>query len=313
MICYLIDVTGTCNLTCPSCPVGNSQDTDRPKGFMDVKLFNEIIEKIVKDMPPGYIYLFNWGEPFLHPELPAFVQTVKKHGMRCRLSSNFNAVNNLEEVLRENPDYLRISLSGYYQHTYSQTHKGGNVNVVKSNMLDLRMLLNKLNSPLHVAVAYHRYIHNVGEETLKVIELCKMLNFNLEAVWAYLMPLEKLLAYYEGTLPEKDMKLVNLLAIRPEEAKQVSMKYKYPDCPLRATQMAINFDGSVALCCAVYDQKYNIAQNFLNKSFAELQAAKYSHPMCSICMSHAAHTTILFGGIHELNAIAAKRLSHLKS
>ncbi|MBU7008566.1 MoaA/NifB/PqqE/SkfB family radical SAM enzyme [Peptococcaceae bacterium DYL19] len=276
-----------------------------------MKLFNEIVKKIVMEMPPGFIDLFNWGEPFLHPELPAFVQTVKKHGMRCRLSSNFNAVSKLEEVLREKPDYLRISLSGYDQQTYSQTHKKGNVNVVKSNMLELRMLMNKLNSAVHVAVAYHRYIHNVGENHLKVKELCKILNFNLEAVWAYLMPLEKLLAYYEGTLPEKDLELVNLLVIRPEESKQVSMKYKTPDCNLRRTQMAINVDGSVALCCVVYDQKYTIAQNFLDKTFAELQNAKYTHPMCSICMSHAAHTTYQFGGIHELYAIATNRLSHL--
>ncbi len=46
---YAIDVVGTCNLRCPTCPVGNSPLGARPKGFMEVDLFRRIIAKVVAD------------------------------------------------------------------------------------------------------------------------------------------------------------------------------------------------------------------------------------------------------------------------
>src|SRR5262249_38854706 len=46
---FVIDIVGTCNLRCPTCPVGNSPE--RPKGFMDLALFERIIAKIRRESP----------------------------------------------------------------------------------------------------------------------------------------------------------------------------------------------------------------------------------------------------------------------
>ena len=46
---YAIDVVGTCNLRCPTCPVGNFTAADRPKGFMEPELFERILDKIVAE------------------------------------------------------------------------------------------------------------------------------------------------------------------------------------------------------------------------------------------------------------------------
>lgn len=51
---FLIDVTGTCNLRCPSCPVGNFKEKlneQRVKGFMPLDYFYRVIEKIKKECP----------------------------------------------------------------------------------------------------------------------------------------------------------------------------------------------------------------------------------------------------------------------
>jgi len=42
---FNIDVLGSCNLRCPSCPVGNSRDVRLPTGFMEPPLLAAIIAK----------------------------------------------------------------------------------------------------------------------------------------------------------------------------------------------------------------------------------------------------------------------------
>jgi len=48
---YTIDIVGTCNLRCPTCPVGNSPAAERPKGFMPVDVFERILGKISRESP----------------------------------------------------------------------------------------------------------------------------------------------------------------------------------------------------------------------------------------------------------------------
>ena len=53
---YNIDIAGTCNLGCASCPVGNTplgsvSRGERPRGFMPFELFAQIVEKIARETP----------------------------------------------------------------------------------------------------------------------------------------------------------------------------------------------------------------------------------------------------------------------
>jgi len=305
---YHIDIIEACNLRCPSCPQGNFRDANRAKGMMEVATFEAIVEKITHETPVEYIGLYSWTEPLLHPQLPKFIEIVKAHGFRCQLSSNLNLVRNLEEVLRAGPDNLTVSLSGFYQKTYEQTHRGGNIETVKANMRKLRELMDAMNSSLQVTVAYHKYRHNLGDDLRKMKALCKELRFDLNATWAFLMPLEKMLAYYQGNLPEEDQALVKLMVINPDEQKAITMKNREDDCALRRGQTMINADGSVALCCAVFDSQYNIAPSFLEVSHKELQKRKYKHPLCATCMAHAIHKTSVYDQAREWDVVANRNL-----
>jgi hypothetical protein len=286
---------------------------------MDINLFEDIIKKIVKEGPAGsMIGLFNWAEAFLHPKLPQFIEIINKYGLFSMLSTNLNKTTNLTEIVKANPSHLRISLSGYYQQTYSKTHTKGNIEIVKENMYKLREIMNSLDSKLRVEVCYHKYIHNMREDYKMMELLAKKLGFIFNPVWAFFTPYEKLLNYYENKdkLSSEDKDVIDLLAISPEEYKQVSLKYKEQDCSLRSSQMAISADGSVPLCCAVYDRKYNISESFLDNSHEELQKKKYSNPACATCMKHGIHMTYIYGGdkgYPELNEIGEKNIKSTKA
>lgn len=293
---YNIDIIGSCNLRCPSCPVGNMKVKNRYRGLMDIILFEEIIKKAKKETPNiSYVNLVNWAEPFLHPKLPEFIKILNKYELNSVISTNFNKSDNLFEIIKANPSQLYISLSGFYQNTYSKTHKNGNIEVVKENMFKLSEIMNILNSKSSVSVIYHKYNHNMGEDFERMSSLCMELGFFFFHRCALLLPLEKLLDYYEDKkrLSEQDNELINLLLINPDEFKNHFLKYKKTDCSLRSNQMTLNSDGSVALCCATYFS--NISDNFLNLSFEKLQKRKYSSEICKTCMKYAIHLTYTTG------------------
>ncbi|MBL8825980.1 MAG: radical SAM protein, partial [Planctomycetaceae bacterium] len=160
---FVIDVVGNCNLRCPSCPVGN-MGAINPNGLLDVELFKKLMAKGAKDYNISHVELYNWAEPFLHPELPKLIQIVKSYDLPCWLSSNLNVIRNVEEALRANPDFLRISLSGFTQPVYEEGHAKGNVERVKANMRLLSEARRKVgNCTTNIQVFYHKYKYNLHE------------------------------------------------------------------------------------------------------------------------------------------------------
>ncbi len=308
---YNIDVLGGCNLSCPSCPVGSMREVATPKTLMSPQVFEEIVLKIKRETPgTTHVSLYNWTEPILHPELPRLLSVARRHALPVALSCNFNTCRNLEGVLAEEPMSFRISVSGFFQKTYERTHRNGDIAKVKANMRLLRETMDRLDSMMQVHVAYHCYVDNLGEDYTRMRDFCTSLGFFFLPMWAYVTSIEKLLDVYEGReLGQQDRSVLGLLAVSPEEAREVARRRASADCVLRSHQTTINSDGSVALCCGVYDRKANIAPHFLDVSFEELQTAKYKHPLCGRCMSHGIHDLLTYTDFASWNRFAAVRIS----
>lgn len=283
---YAIDVVGTCNLRCPTCPVGNSPAAERPKGFMEPELFERVLDKIVAervaDRPE--VWLFNWGEPLLHPELPALITAVKRRGLRCHLSTNLNVERSLREVVRAAPDDLKVSLSGFTPETYARTHVRGHLALVKSNLYRLRHDLDRCGVATRVWVGHHLY-KGTESQVADVAALCRELGFEHHPMPAFYMPLERLVDVLDGRRPP-DPTWELLIQAPPVYLERIrGRRSEQHDCELRFNQTVINHDGSVALCCCVYERENMLGLSFLDTPHAELEAAKYRHPMCRTCMA----------------------------
>lgn len=283
---YTIDIVGTCNLRCPSCPVGNSPHSGRGKGFMPLALFQRILQKIGRETPVAepQVWLYNWGEPLLHPELPAFVEAVRQAGFSSHLSSNLNVENGLKALIKANPDTLKISWSGFSQASYGVTHERGDVQLLKSNLYRLRSYLDRYRVGTRVWVGHHLYRNNLAEQQ-QVIDLCAELGFAYHPVQAFFQPLERVRDLLDGRVDETRHPVLQQLLVDPRDyvpniRQRRDGQY---DCELRFNQTVINHDGKVALCCGVYEPRNMLGVDFIDTPAECLEAMKYRHPFCTEC------------------------------
>lgn len=276
---------------------------------MKKELFQAIIEKIVKDYGASDIYLYNWGEPLLHPQLPEMIEQIVKKGCQCYLSSNLNFMPNSEALLSAKPYVLRISCSGFRQEIYGVTHRNGNIEKVKANMQLLSAALRKTGSSTMIHVFYHRYLHNMEDE-YPMKRFARKLGFGFHPVWAQMMPAEKVVAYLEpqaekNAITPDDRDLIARLALPLDAAIKCAQGYHSAHCGLRTGQTVLNTDGDVLLCCAIYDRSRFTIGHFLSSSHDELQNTKNIHPYCAICMKHGIHVLYGNGGAYEFDKLAA--------
>ncbi|GHV68812.1 hypothetical protein FACS1894199_16610 [Bacteroidia bacterium] len=280
---YFIDISGTCNLVCPSCPRGNSPQ-NAIKGFMDIALFKAIVEKIQseeKNLMP--LALYNWGEPFLHPNLADFIRHLKEKNIYTVLSSNMSLEKSIDAALRANPDWLKISLSGYYQATYATTHTGGNSNLVKSNLYRIKYLIDKYKLTTKVEVNYHKYLNNLGEDWQKMKDLCQELDFILHDVEAYFMPIERKIDHYNHKLVKHLEELQNLFINKAVlDVNSTPERVKLP-CFYQSKQVAIDCNGKVQLCCQTYDDINTFDIDYLRTPLQTIVDRKLQHKFCDEC------------------------------
>ncbi len=284
---YSIDIVGTCNLRCPSCPVGNTDLGQRPQGFMQLDLFKDILAKIIQESPDPepQIWLFNWGEPLLHPQVAGFVQAINEHGLKSYLSSNLNVRKGIDSLIAAAPTDLKISLSGASKETYAQTHVRGKFDLVVENMHKIRRALDRHQSDTHVWVGQHIYQHNLNEIS-QMAELCRQLKFAHHPIPAFYQPLEALLEIAQ----EKDINAPVLDLLLEHPAKYIRRFQEHRDnrydCELRFNQTVINYDGSVALCCSVYKPENQLGISFLGQNFSAIEKLKYQHSFCTSCYKY---------------------------
>ena len=289
---YAIDVVGGCNLRCPTCPVANQPDM--PKGFMTPALFERIVGKIVRERGAQHpdIWLFNWSEPLLHRDLPHFIRHLRRAGLTSLVSSNLQIGKRIEDVIKAAPDRLKVSLSSLRQDIYGKTHHPGDIAKVVENLRHLARLRDRHRLHTEIWIGHHLY-RNTLEEQEAVRRLAEELGFGYRPAQAIMAPIEKVLDMQSGRGGPLDAIAAQLIddpvAIACEAAKHRSGAV---DCELRFNMTAINYDGTVSLCCASTQSLSPVPGRkiaFLERDGAQLDELKYRHAFCATCMKNNLH------------------------
>jgi hypothetical protein len=268
-------------------------DEPRPKGLMDLAVFERILQKISLDRPntPVIVHLFNWGEPLLHPQLDQFVHSIRARGWQSIVSTTLNVGRGLDKLVTAAPDILKVSVSGWSQQEYGQTHVRGDIERVKENLHELRRLLDartpeqKAQKPVMVMLGYHLYKHN-QEGAHHCRKLADALGFVYSENNAVIQPIERNLDLLAGRADPLTQDIAEKLLIHPREISRRHQQQRSGqfDCELRFNMTAINVDASVALCCGTFSRNLQIHTDFLAADVAELEQAKYTNDFCAECM-----------------------------
>ncbi|MEK3661920.1 hypothetical protein BSK49_10795 [Paenibacillus odorifer] len=74
---YQVEISNYCNLECVYCPHPHQT---RKKGFMSFKTFKDAVELVIR-CEQKEIYLHNFGEPLLHPDIILFINYSIEKGL----------------------------------------------------------------------------------------------------------------------------------------------------------------------------------------------------------------------------------------
>jgi MoaA/NifB/PqqE/SkfB family radical SAM enzyme len=157
---YTIDPLNVCNLRCPLCPTGLGT-LGRERGKMTPEQFYGLIDQVA---PYAYsVEMYNWGEPFLHPQIFEMIKYASSKRIAVRLSSNMNRFSPemAMKAVQSGLDAVLVSVDGATQEVYEKYRRGGNLERVLENVrmlvdakkkagsrtpfITLRMLVNKYN------------------------------------------------------------------------------------------------------------------------------------------------------------------------
>ncbi|MGL4208871.1 MAG: radical SAM protein [Candidatus Adiutrix sp.] len=296
---YMIDVSGLCNLRCPSCPRGNFKP--QPKsGFMTPDYFDLLLEKIIKDDPfVGAVALYQWGEPLLNKHLPEIIRRANLRGVRTALSSNLNIRTDFSEVIKAGPAWFRVSTSGWGQN-YEQTHLGGNWELFIKNLHHLKQLAESFAPDMTIEVFYHIYKDRAADYD-KMKQLCQSLGVDLRVRHAALAPLDNVADIVAGRpLNDEVTQVLTMQSLTIFEAMEIAKTQKDRPCPY-ARFLWITWDGFLPRCSEWFHPDYLLVDTpFLETPLAQIQEAFAHSPHCRFCKENAIHRCFVIYGDENL-------------
>jgi radical SAM protein with 4Fe4S-binding SPASM domain len=129
----VIDPVNMCNLRCPLCPTGLGIQ-DYEGHMMSLGAFESIVNKFPRLEKIG---LYNWGEPFLNPDIFGMIKYAEKKNIEVSIHTNFSIRKDpvfFRNIIDSGLNHLTVSLDGASEETYSKYRLGGDFKLVLANI-----------------------------------------------------------------------------------------------------------------------------------------------------------------------------------
>jgi radical SAM protein with 4Fe4S-binding SPASM domain len=191
------------------------------------------------------IFLWNYGEPFLNPEIFNMIKYSKSQNIKTVTSTNGNFLDGkIYQIIDSGVDVLRISLDGASKHTYDEYRRNGDFDKVIKN---IKELCHKKNKEIFVELQFIIMKHN-EHEVEKIKSLANKIGvdkLSLKSVWFLDKKLRK---KYKDLLPEN---------------KKYQRKLEQTGFCIRPWyHMTIQWNGDVAPCCYDANCQINLGNVF---------------------------------------------------
>lgn len=159
----VIEVNGGCNYKCSMCP----QTSGRGKDWLK-KINISDFERIVKELSQKGLNVVNLegsGEPTLNPDLPKYIEIVRKYNAKPLIYTNGYRLNGnfMKSCVDAGLYVARVSVIGYNSEKYKSYMNIDAFELIKRNCLELAEYINEKSSDCILA-SYHLILDNSNVE-----------------------------------------------------------------------------------------------------------------------------------------------------
>jgi MoaA/NifB/PqqE/SkfB family radical SAM enzyme len=255
------DPTNFCQLRCPLCPTG-ARIQDRDRGKAQRHIFEHLMEEV-----GDYLFLidfFNWGEPLLNEHAEDLVSLAHRRGIVTFLSSNLSiplSDARIERLVQCGLSQLIVSLDGATRETYGTYRRVGRFDLVVSNMQRILAARARLGVQ-HPQVNWQFLVFRFNQHEIDTARRMAA-DMGVDSVTFRAPFLD------EGRVPLDDADradvatwaptLVEFNRYDPASASHTVVPER-PRCGWHYMSSAINWDGSVAPCCTLFEKRDDFGQ-----------------------------------------------------
>lgn len=244
-----------CQMSCALCWNRNRHGSMQN---MSIETINKIIEK------HGHVLgcWYNWGEPLLHQQFIEISKLINKTAMSF-ISTNLS-LHLSDEQLTALLNYTRvyISISGITKDIYDIYNKGGNFDLVFSNLNKIIQIRKNNLSNCIIILRFEQHLFN-RHQYESTIEFCKANDILFEPI--------QLTCEVEDLLENFDHELLR----KPIFSNSVEV------CGL-LQQFPIDVDGSYLVCCATHNIKTKFTV-YDDVAMSDVLEARMSSSVCKEC------------------------------
>jgi MoaA/NifB/PqqE/SkfB family radical SAM enzyme len=241
-----VDPTNLCNFRCRFCPTGQPEllkQVGRPSGRMEFGLFEKIVGDLLQfPERPKVLHLYKDGEPLLHPDFGRMALLARRRGAADRINLTTNAAlltaERAAEILDAGIDLVRVSVehvtdAGYRQ----QTRTFGHYDRIVGNVAALFAERERRGAKTRIWVKIIRLgltdaeVEKFGRDFAGICDECLVMT---PMGWSRTDLYDFTMGSHPTTGDNGETPL------RPDRVV----------CPYPFYSLAVNFDGSVSVCCA---------------------------------------------------------------
>jgi MoaA/NifB/PqqE/SkfB family radical SAM enzyme len=207
------DISGVCNAACKYCPSGSKNILGKlhknQSSFLSPHEFEKALvfmtqNKIISPESTS-IELYNWGEPFLHPQFETMLRIVSDLGFAFALSTNASVLKMIPAEVLWRLKSIAFSMSGFSQQSYDKIH-GFNFDAICNNIVSIVAPIQLASPNTVLAVVFQLYRFNLSE-VAAATTFCNRINIGFIPTCAHLTGIE---------MPKNEAKYKEELSISDE-------------------------------------------------------------------------------------------------
>ena len=289
-----IDPTNLCNFKCRFCPTGMPdllKRVGRPSGLMDYALFEKLLGDLrAFPVKPKVLHLYKDGEPLLHPQFGRMAKAARAQeaAEKINLTTNGAALtaDKISGILDAEIDLVRVSVEHVTDEGYKEvTQTFSKYGKIVDNVAALRRERDRRGARTQIWVKILKLnlsdaeVQKFGRDFAPYCDECLMMT---PMGWSRT-------DLYDFTLGSNPTTGDN---------GETPLRRDRIVCPYPFYSMAVNFDGTVSVCCAdwshgtvVGDARVDSLVDIWNGPALRnlrtkhLQGQRGSNPACASCQT----------------------------